>query len=299
MSSPKVLGNLAAFLAASLFGVTVVVTRVVIQEVPPLSLAVFRFGQGGFVLFLCLFIGARDLLKVKSNDLPFLILLGGIFFALFPMTFHLGISRTEASRGALMIATMPIWSACLARLAGKEKLIPRQAMGVLVTFVGVGVVLAERGLSWQSTASTLAGDGLMLLTAFFGAAYGVLAKRLLERYPALTVTTYAMIFGTLLLFPAALVEGLPHSLTRIEGNLGLMILFLGIIGGALGFLLWTFALTNLSPTQVAVYGNLNPMVATILGVALLAEKLTWTFAVGFVAIVAGVLVVNWPSRDLS
>jgi drug/metabolite transporter (DMT)-like permease len=287
-------GNFAAFIAAGLFGASVVATRVAVQEIPPLNLAVLRFGQGGLILFLCLFFGARNLLKVNRHDLPFLILLGAILFAIFPVTFNISLRFTEASRGALMLATMPIWSAWIARAARKERLILRQVAGILLTFVGVGIVLAERGLRWQGTSVALGGDVLMLLTALCGAIYGVLAQRMLSRYSALTVTMYAMLFGTFLLLPAALVEGLPQAFVRIDGKVAVLILFLGIFGGALGFYLWTFALTRLTPTQVAVYVNVNPMVAIVLGAALLAEKLTSVFVVGFVAVVVGVLFVNWP-----
>jgi drug/metabolite transporter (DMT)-like permease len=290
-------GNFAAFIAAGLFGASVVATRVAVQEIPPLNLAVLRFGQGGLILFLCLFFGARNLLKVNRHDLPFLILLGAILFAIFPVTFNISLRFTEASRGALMLATMPIWSAWIARAARKERLILRQVAGILLTFVGVGIVLAERGLRWQGTSVALGGDVLMLLTALCGAIYGVLAQRMLSRYSALTVTMYAMLFGTFLLLPAALVEGLPQAFVRIDGKVAVLILFLGIFGGALGFYLWTFALTRLTPTQVAVYVNVNPMVAIVLGAALLAEKLTSVFVVGFVAVVVGVLFVNWP-RDI-
>ncbi len=292
----KASGNFAAFIAAGLFGASVVATRVAVQEIPPLNLAVLRFGQGGLILFLCLLIGARDLLKIKQHDLPFLVFLGAILFAVFPVTFNISLRFTEASRGALMLATMPIWSAWLARAARKERLILRQVAGILLTFAGVGIVLAARGLGWQGTSLAFVGDGLMLLTALCGAIYGVLAQRTLSRYSALTVTTYAMVFGTLLLFPAALIEGLPQALARIDGKIAVLILFLGIFGGALGFFLWTFALTRLTPTQVAVYVNVNPMVAIILGAVLLAEKLTGVFVVGFVTVVVGVFLVNWPRR---
>lgn len=290
-------GNLSAILAASLFGAAVVATRVVVQEFPPLSLAVLRFGQGGLILFLCLLIGARDLLKIKRHDLPFLVLLGAILFAVFPVTFNIGIRYTEASRGALMMATMPIWSAWLGRAAGRERLILRQMVGILLTFVGVGIVLAQRGLHWQGTASALVGDGLMLLTALCGAIYGVLAQRMLSRYSALTVTTYAMLFGTLILSPAALVEGIPHSYIQIDKNIIILIVFLGVVCGALGFYLWTLALARLSPTQVAVYANANPAVAIILGVFLLGENLGGAFFFGLGILMVGVVCVNWPKRD--
>jgi probable blue pigment (indigoidine) exporter len=75
-----------------------------------------------------------------------------------------------------------------------------------------------------------------------------------------------------------------------------VIVFLGVLGGAVAFLLWTAALTRLTPTQVAVYVNLNPVVAALLGILLLDERRSGPFALGFVAVITGVLLVNWPAR---
>ena len=158
------------------------------------------------------------------------------------------------------------------------------------------MALAERGLGWQGGLGTLAGDRLMLVTALCGAAYGVLAKRAFARYNALTVTTYAMVLGTLLLLPAALVEGLVGVLPQLDRQTVALLVFLGVFGGSLGFFLWTFALTRLTPTQVAVYINLNPLVAMVLAATLLAEHLTITFVASFGAVLLGVLLVNWPKR---
>jgi drug/metabolite transporter (DMT)-like permease len=136
----------------------------------------------------------------------------------------------------------------------------------------------------------------MLVTAVCGAVYGVLAKRMLTRYKAMTVTAYTMMFGTLLLVPAAFFEDFSSVMARMRPDTVMLVLFLGIFGGAIGYFLWTFALTRLSPTQVAVYANLNPMIATLLGATLLAEKLTGMFMAGFAAVLAGVLLVNLRGR---
>ena len=288
--------NAGAFIAAILFGASVVAVRVVVQDIPPLTLAILRFGQGGFLLLLLLLIWARDLLRIRGSDVPYLLLLGVIFFTIFPVTFNMSLRLTEASRGALMLATMPLWSVLLARVAKRERLNTRQISGVLLAFAGVGVVLAERGLTFAGTSLSLVGDALMLVTALCGAVYGVLAKRMLTRYNAMTVTAYTMIFGTLLLVPAAFFENPSSAMAQMRINTVMLVLFLGIFGGAIGYFLWTFALTRLSPTQVAVFVNLNPMIATLLGATLLAEKLTGVFIAGFVAVLAGVLLVNLSGR---
>jgi drug/metabolite transporter (DMT)-like permease len=298
--SERLTANAGAFVAAVLFGSSVVAVRVAVQEVPPLSLAVLRFGQGGLLLVIVLLlVGARDQLRVKWHDLPLLILLGAVLFTVFPVTFNAGLRLIEASRGALILATIPLWSALLARIARSERLAPRQLVGVFLSLGGVALALAERGLGLQGGLGSLVGDGLMLVTALCGAVYAVLAQRAFARYSALTVTTYAMVLGTLLLLPAALVEGLVGVLPQLGLQTVVLLVFLGVFGGALGFFLWTFALTRLTPTQVAVYINLNPLVAMVLAAALLAERLTIIFVAGFGAVVLGVLLVNWPKRTRS
>ena len=174
MISQRLAANAGAFVAAVLFGSSVVAVRVAVQEVPPLTLAVLRFGQGGLLLVsLLLLVGTRDLLRVKWHDLPLLILLGAVLFTVFPVTFNTSLRLIEASRGALVLATIPLWSALLARVARSERLAPRQVVGVFLSLGGVGLALAERGLGWQGGLGSLAGDGLMLVTALCGAAYTV------------------------------------------------------------------------------------------------------------------------------
>jgi drug/metabolite transporter (DMT)-like permease len=63
--------------------------------------------------------------------------------------------------------------------------------------------------------------------------------------------------------------------------------------------MWTVALAQLSPTQVAVYINLNPIVAAALGVLLLSERASPVFLLSFAAVIAGVLLVNWPAKERS
>jgi drug/metabolite transporter (DMT)-like permease len=293
----RLAANAGAFVAAALFGASVVAVRVAVQDVPPLSLAVLRFGQGGLLLVVVLLlVGGRGMPRVKYRDLPLLVLLGAVLFAVFPVTFNASLRLIGASRGALLLATIPLWSALLARIARSERLVPRQVVGVFLSLGGVGLALAEGGVGRQDGLETLAGDALMLVTALCGAAYAVLAQRAFARYGALTVTTYAMVLGTLLLLPFGLAEGLVGVLPRLDGQTVALLAFLGVFGGALGFFLWTFALTRLTPTQVAVYINLNPLVAMVLAAALLAERLTVAFAAGFGLVLLGVLLVNWPKR---
>jgi drug/metabolite transporter (DMT)-like permease len=286
--------NLSAAVAALLFGVSVVAVRVAVRDIPPLSLAVLRFGQAALLLVGTLLVVAPRLLRVQRRSLPLLAVIGAVLFSLFPVTFNVGLRWTDASRGALMLASMPLWSVWLARRVAGERLSARQFVGVGVSVLGIALAFAEPA-AFRAGGRALVGDGLLLLTALLGAVYGVLAKRALARDQAVTVTAYAMLFGCVLLVPAALVEGLLPALGRLDGRLLALVVFLGVPGGAVAFLLWTAALARLTPTRVAVYVNLNPVAAALLGVWLLGERRSVPFAIGFAAVVAGVALVNWPS----
>jgi drug/metabolite transporter (DMT)-like permease len=296
-SSADLGANAGALVAALLFGASVVAVRVAVRDIPPTSLAVLRFGQGAVVLLGATALLRPRLLRVRLSRLRTYALLGAIFFSFFPLSFNAGLQFTQASRGALMLATMPIWSMLLARAIVGERLRARQMLGIAVSICGVAIVVAERGLVLESDPIALVGDGLVMLTAFWGALYGVLAKRVLERDHALTLVSYAMLIGTALLLPIALGEGLVSEIGELDASLAWIMLFLGIPGGAIAFGLWTTSLAQLSPTQVAIYVNLNPVVAATLGVLLLSERASPLFLVSFGAVIAGVFLVNWPTRS--
>ena len=283
--------NASAATAAVLFGASVVAVRVAVRDVPPISLAVLRMGQGGLLLAGVLLVVAPGLLRARWERLRLFALLGLVLFAAFPLTFNIGLQYTEASRGAVMLATMPVWSALLGRIAGE-----RQVLGVGLSVAGIALAFVEPGRALGGDPMRLVGDGLLLLTGLLGAIYGLVAKRVLAVDSPATVTTYAMLFGTLVLLPAAIAEGLLPAIRELDWQLLGLIVFLGVLGGAVAFLLWTAALTRLTPTQVAVYVNLNPVVAALLGILLLGERRSGVFALGFAAVVAGVLLVNWPAR---
>jgi drug/metabolite transporter (DMT)-like permease len=297
--NPVLVANVGLVVASLLAGASVVATRVAVQSVPPLSLAVLRYAQGGLILGLILALFAPSQARVRRQDWPLMAVLGGLLFAAFPLLFNAGLRLTEASRGSLMLATVPVWSALLARLTGQERLTPWQLVGLALATVGVAVAVAERGLAAEDAGNAILGDGMILLAALCGAAYAVLVKRLSGRYTALTVTTYAMIIGTLVLLPAALVEGLPTAARTLDGHTLLLVLFLGILGGAVVWYLFGFALSRLSPTQAAVYVNLNPLAAIVLATLLLGERVSVPVIVGFAMVLGGVALVNWPQRALA
>jgi drug/metabolite transporter (DMT)-like permease len=290
------LANLGSIVGSCLVGAAVVATRSAVDEIEPFGLAFLRYLQGAIVLFAVLRLRGSNHIRIPAPELRSIAILGLLMYALFPVLFNTALTFTTASRGAVILATMPLWTALLARRFARESLRTGQILGVLVSITGVMVVFAESGLGDLGGRDAFLGNTMMLMAAMVAAIYGVRIKSVLVNHGALDVTAYAMAFGAAALFIPAMIEGLPGALASASRNTLLLVLYLGVGGGAIAFWLFSVALARLSPTQAIVYVNLNPMVATLLASIFLDEPLTIFFGIGFALVVSGLLLTNIPPR---
>ncbi|MCZ6828707.1 MAG: DMT family transporter [Gammaproteobacteria bacterium] len=168
-------------------------------------------------------------------------------------------------------------AAAAALSAGASVVATRLAMGetdaVTLAFTDVAIVFGPESINVVGS-DYLLGDGLMLFGAFNAAIYSVFSRSLLGRYGSTFVTTLAILFGVLALFPAALVTGSVDQLPPFTREACLALLFLGTLGGTVQFLLFSWALRWLRPTQAVIYLTLSPISAMFLAVVMLGEQVT-------------------------
>lgn len=292
--SATIAGNLAAFVGSCLLGGAVVATRSVVDDIPPLNLAFLRYAIGGAALAAVVSLLRPAALRIPRHELPRIAGLGVLMYALFPLLFNLSLRYTTASRGAVILALMPLFTALIGAFGRSERLLPVQWFGVVLSILGVTAVFAERGLGFHDSRSVTIGNTLMVLVALTGAVYSVLARPILRRYGAPPVAAIAMLAGAGLLLLPSLANGVAADLTGAPAQRLWLVLYLAIPGGAFAFVLASYALSRLTATQATLYINLNPLVATILAAVLLDESLTRWFVVGFVLVVTGLLLANLP-----
>ena len=122
----------------------------------------------------------------------------------------------------------------------------------------------------------------------------VLVKRWSPPDDVLVTTSWQLVAGGLLLLPvAAVVEGAPPAL---DGSALAALLYLGLVGSALGYVLWFRGLTRMDAGAVAVVGLVNPVVGTALGVLLLAEPFGPVHLAAVAVTLGSVLVAQAPVR---
>jgi drug/metabolite transporter (DMT)-like permease len=292
MSGDELKGMSAAMLSSALGGTAVVATRYLIGGIDPVALAFLRYGIG--VLCLAAAFMARRMPPVAPRDRLAVVLLGALFFALFPILFNVALSLTTAARGALALSTMPLVTLIAGALLGVEPLTRPKLLGVGVAILGVACALSG-GLA-AAPAGAWRGDLVMIGTALCGALYNVLSRPCIRRYDPLAFTVQAMLVGTLLLGLGAGAAGSLPALAALPHVAWLAVLYLGVVGGAGSFFLWSYGLGHTTPTRVAVSIAVNPVVALLLGALLLGEPTPAPLLIGLVAVLAGILLTTREPR---
>jgi drug/metabolite transporter (DMT)-like permease len=181
---------------------------------------------------------------------------------------------------------MPFWVVLLAWFALGERLRKRQWIGVAIALAGLLFIL----MPFRFTKG-LFSEVLALLSGFSWAAGIVVAKRVQQRteLDLLSFTTWQMLFGSIPLFLCAFL--IPSPPIRWSAPFIATLAYSGILGGAIAWSLWFYALSRL-PAGVASLGTLaTPVVGVLAAWIQLGETPTFLEAVGMVLII-GALVLN-------
>lgn len=284
------LANLAAAAAALSAGAGVVATRIAVGESDPVALAFYRYVIAGTCLAPVLYaLWPKGGLALK--ELGKIALLGAVFFGFFPWAFSAALQYTTAARGAIGLASIPVQTLLVAAAFGREALARSKIASVALAFAGIAVVFGPAALDGQGS-DMLKGDLLMLLGAFSAAVYSTFSRPSLGRHGPLFVTALGIVFGVLALLPLAGLSGALTQLPAFSLRGWLALGFLGSIGGALQFALYSWALSRLPPSRTVIYLALNPVSAMLLGGLVLGEAITPMLILGLALVLAGILVAN-------
>ncbi|MCL4425360.1 MAG: DMT family transporter [Firmicutes bacterium] len=218
----------------------------------------------------------------------------GIFA--FNTLLYLSLHYTTATNATLINSFIPVVSLFLGAIILREKIGAAQVAGSLLSIVGVVLILVQG--SWQNLLQLRLnpGDLLMLLDTLAWAAYTVIGKKVMGRLSPLSATTYAVIFGLLLLYPAWFVEktlplgwrpGFGFSLPVLFG-----ILYIGLFASVLAFLWWYEGTRAIGAGRASTFANLLPFYAALLAMVFLGERPAWFHLVGGSILVAGVLLAS-------
>ncbi|HKE92758.1 MAG TPA: DMT family transporter [Povalibacter sp.] len=267
------------------WGCTFVLTKDVIGDIPPLTLAFVRVAIG----FLVLLPIAWQRYRRMSAPLPWwsMFAMGAIGVAFYYGVFNLGLVYTSAAQGALVQSCIPAMTALVAIVWLRERASRLRLAGIALSVIGVVLIFSGGVAANGSESAPVLGNMLIFLSVAAWAVYTSMAKRL-AHVDAMVLTAAVIGAGALLLLPTAVVElhgrGLPH-LTTVQW---LEVLLLGAGASGLAYMLYNLALQDLDASAVGVFANLIPVVGVLSGVVVLGDEISVRSIVGGLIVLAGV-----------
>jgi drug/metabolite transporter (DMT)-like permease len=280
---------------ALVWGGSFIAARVVAQEMPTFTAALWRYVIATAALVVLSFLLERGLPRLSRAQALGVCLLGVTGVVLYNVLFIYGMQSVPASRGSLIIATVPAATLLGGALFLHEPLTLRKGAGIAIALLGVAIELGHGNPLVMFEGHAGIGEAALFGGVLAWAAYTLLGRSLLTELSPLAATTYAALIGTVLLALLCLATG--DSIVPAANRRGwIALLFLGLLGTALAYIWFYDGVRAIGPARTSVFVNLVPIAAITFAVLLLNEPLLPSMIVGAVLVVSGVFIINWPAR---
>lgn len=262
--------------------------KIAVQEVSPITLVAFRVSFGLLFCAVVVLIRRAQMPRTFSEWLPLLVL--GISNVAVPfLLISWGEQSIDSAVAAVLDATVPLFAIVIAHLAlHDDKITLPKVMGLLLGFAGV-LVLMSKDLG--ATASSLLGQGAVVLASIFYAASSVYARKTTENVAGIFRSVGPLLSSTVVMWLATAIVEKPIGVPRLPIT-WIALLWLGILGSGLAFILLYYLIHAIGPTRATMVTYLFPLGGVILGVSFLGERLTWQLMVGGALVVASLAVAN-------
>lgn len=189
-------------------------------------------------------------------------------------------AQITSSLAALIVAGVPLVTAVLSRSLGLDPgFTGWRVVGLVVGLTGVAALvgLDVRGGQWLAVAA--------MAVAVLGYSFGpIIASVKLAAAPNVGVVAVAFTVAALVMAPFAWLQ---RPVAPVGASAWWSVVLLGVVCSAAAFLVFFAAIDEIGPARTTVNTYLNPAVATVLGVALLAEPVTLGILIGFPLVILG------------
>ncbi len=272
------------------WGSTYLAIRVMVETMPPLLAAGVRFAIAGGV-FLAVLAASGGLRRVRIGRRE----LGGaaILGLLLPFGGNglvtVGEQVVPSGMAALIIGSVPLW-VILLRSAHRDRPPPATFIGVMTGFTGLALLVLPGD---RPGGAPLWGVLVCVAAAISWATGSFYARRLPLPGDAFASTAWQMLLGGGMMIAVGLIAGEGGDVHpgRFSLDSILALAYLITVGGLLAYTAYNWLLKNAAISTVATYAYVNPVIAIVLGWAILSEEITATVVAGAAAIVLSVAAV--------
>lgn len=289
-------GHTAIFMANVIFGLGVPVSKALLDNwVTPLGYMASRCVGATIIFWIVACFMPKE--KVERRDLLTMLAGGLLGFVISQTLTAEALKYTTPVYFSLVAALTPVSVMILAAIFLRESITGLKIVGVVMGIAGALLMLFT---SWTSGTGSndLLGISLAVLSVLTWAVYLIITRKISAKYSAVTQMKYFFLISMIVIVPIALytqpAQPLYSSAWEWSGLLEMA--FIVLFATGLGYFLIPYAMKYLKATTVSIYTNIQPVVASLVAIAIGQDLLTWDKPLAAILVLLGAYIVTMPDK---
>jgi drug/metabolite transporter (DMT)-like permease len=265
-----------------------VVSRGIINEIPPMTLAFWRWTVALMIILpfaIKPILRRKELIKQNWKILTLLAILSVTNFSIFIYT---ALASSTVTNAVLINSMTPIFIVIVSYMGFKERITLRQAVGIAISLTGLMFILTEGNLSKLIAVRFGKGDMWTISAGISWALYSALLRKCPVEFDSLSFLATLIIIGTLFISPFYIWEiGTGKTMNFTHASIG-SIIYVALFASVLAYIFWNKAIHTIGANKTGIFIHLMPVFSIILAMIFLDEKLRGYHIKGTILIFSGI-----------
>jgi len=277
--------SLLAILLCTLFGANAVAVKFTLSGMGTFTAAAVRFSIAVAVILLWTRFTHQSI-RFSRGQVHQLLIISVLFLAQISL-FYVGLSKTFASRGVLIVNLVPFLVLLLSHFFTRDdRITPGKLIGILMGFSGILCLYLQKG---DISNELKNGDMIIFCATLLWACNGVYTKKVIQNYHPFQLVLYPLMFAIPFLTICAFIFDKP-MLNSPGGGVAAAILYQALITGSFGFVVWNELLQRYGAVSLHTFVFIMPIIGVLLSGLLLKEPITGNILIALVLIGTGIFV---------
>ena len=293
-------GSIFAFLGTSIFAVNFVSMKILVDVFPSMQLIALRFLiAGSFLLLLCRILKLN--LRIHSKeDLKEFIITGFFGMSFYYILFTFALQFISAPLSSLLCSMIPLLTAFIYSFTSKTRIDYFALICFIISIIGVYLAIDLKALQNNPVYLSI-GILLMFLGLLGWIFYTLRVESIVNRYHPLVMLMYQSLAGGLInLFLTFFQKETFDFITNFSISIEVMLhlLFVSLLGSAIGYYLFNLGIKYLGVTISSAYNNIMPGITLITSAILLGSSITPRKIIGVLIVILMTFLVTFKNRIL-
>jgi drug/metabolite transporter (DMT)-like permease len=250
----------------------------------PVTVVIFRLAISALLMSI-IALGMKRLQRISRKDFRLFVLMSFFEPFLYFIGESYGLKYISSTVAAVIVATIPLISPIVAWYFYRERLKWMNAIGLLFSFIGVGLVVLNGSFHFEASPLGVSLEFMAVLAAI---SYSIVLRSLVGRYNTFTIIVWQNLIGVILFLPVWLIFEFNDFVTRpFHPEAFRAIVFLAVFSSTLAFVFFTQSIRRLGVNRSNTFINLIPVFVAILSFFILNDSLELQQIAGIIIVVTG------------